>query len=694
MTEAHEVHLIERVANAATTYGHISARPTSPCTIIDLTAGRVDAVSQLEREGENAPSSQIWLRGTDYASTIAEPSRQEYVRWVSDISEREILDGKSIKQWFTYNDEISLWWFTATAQKGQISSPFRWLFYAFALIDTLFERGQLAPGLAWHLWVPDDATGRVLRDYLGSRGEATIHSEQSSDQRENPLQWLSRRIVTPLLHVSRALQLARHTREQRQRLRGDRTSDEGRQRVLVATEYPRSWRPISEAERFDEDVDAFDFYLGTMPWALREEGLDVEWLRTASTVDQYETWERDGIARQNLRDSSAWATIDLRVAGDVLVNHFRWCRDFRRLFDGRRAGQFFRYRGVDMSHWIARDYTNICLGSGVAAMIKVEQYRSVVRARRPAAVLYRDEMFRSGRQLSAGMKGYTHLVGVQHGIINEEATVYCFDNRDVPTSAEHAGHIQHCPVPDTFAAFGEYTRELFERWNGYDPHRVVPIGGPRHDNLVRQLVPASQDRVAMRASIRAKLGIPADSNVVLLCTQRARDAGAWFDLVIRGLRSSGVDAYVAVKTHHYHGGEEEVRQVAANQAFEDYAIFSSDTYPLIASADVVVGGPSTIILEAYLLDRPAISISSSDAFETYPYRQERIGRLVSTVADMTAALEKSFQDENQTDDDFSRHRRIICARHLWNDDAGAGSRLATLIAQPETTMNHPECRRT
>jgi hypothetical protein len=294
-------------------------------------------------------------------------------------------------------------------------------------------------------------------------------------------------------------------------------------------------------------------------------------------------------------------------------------------------------------------------------------------------VVYRDEVFHSGRQLTAGMSGRTRLIGIQHGIIHREMTSYCFDSRDVPERPEGDDHVRYCPVPEVFAAFGEHIRELFRYWGGYAPERVVPVGGARHDVLVRTLTAPAEVESDLGARLRSRLDLPQARPVVLLCTRDAGEAGRWFDLVVQGIEAADMDALVAVKTHQYHGGEDDIRAVAARRFFESYRIFTGDTYPLIACADVVVSGPSTIILEAYLLDTPAISITGSQRYELYPYAAEGIGQVVSSPAAMADALRSALQDGGAAAESFRRQRRLICERHLWNHDAGGGARIATLL---------------
>ena len=311
-------------------------------------------------------------------------------------------------------------------------------------------------------------------------------------------------------------------------------------------------------------------------------------------------------------------------------------------------------------------------------LIKYEQYKRAVRELQPDAVLYRDEMYVSGRVISAAMKGRVRLVGVQHGIIHTDESVYCFDEREVDSIAASPDHVKSCPLPDVFATFGEHTGELFRRRRGYAP-RVEPIGGVRHDELARRFPAVGQSRERLRTNLRRSLGLPLDRKVVLLFTQRAVEAGAWFEMVVRALRGWEEEVVVGVKTHQYHGGERQVRETAERLEWGAYRLFDAATYPLMYCSDVVVGGASTIILEACLLGTPAVSIAGNGDYEVYPYVQDRIGAAAFDGDSMREHLRVLLSDDRGEGGGFASRRQEILRRHLWNDDARACERLYDLI---------------
>ena len=672
------VHLVERVRSPERTFGALREALAEGALVLDLSPGRLDAVSPLD-PGDLPGADARWVGPADYAADLAEPSRRAYVGWVAEAGALDLGDGRSVRELFTYQDELSLWWITQTAQRDQDNSPYRWFFYAFAVIDRLLETGRVAAGAEWHLWAPDRPTADVLAGAVGDRGTVVLHLD-AERPRPRGLGHVGRRYVLgPARQIASALRVAAATRRQRTARGQEALFGNARPSVLAVTVHPRSWRPASEEERFRDGVDAFDHYLGTMPWDLRDEGMGVAWLTAPLDAAEYRRWVAEGVERQTLPDATPWAALSARAARDLAAHHVRWLRQYRRLFERRRVQDRWTYRGAPMGHWIVRDYQNLLGGWANALLIQYEQQRRAAQALRPDAVVYRDEMYVSGRIVSAAFQGVSRRVGVQHGIINAEATVYTFDRRELDPGAGPADYVRTCPVPDVFATFGEHTREFLAGVGGYDPARVVPTGGVRHDELVRRFGPGGADRADRRAVLRRQLGLPTDAPVVLLCTQRRAEAGAWFDLVVSGLAASGEDAFVAVKTHHYHGGETDVRRVAEAHGWTRYALYDGHTYPLIGCADVVVGGPSTIILESRLLGVPAVSISGSSGYEVYPYLAESVGEVVGSAGDMAEVLSRLLSGP-PVGGDGEDPRRSVLRRHLWNDDAVAAKRLARLVA--------------
>lgn len=687
-----EVHLIERVRQPDSVCSAIRELSPHGGTIVDFSSGRVGAVSALDAEALPTSEAFRWVRASDFERDLAASTRREFVRLVHEIGSEPILDGNNIKELLAYGDSFSLWWLSETSEKHAINHPLRWWMYCAAVIDRLFEEGQVEEGLQWNIWAPDATTADFYRSVIGQRGRV-VERGPGRDGPPKPAEPIE--VVRAHLYacyvVARALLMSAAKRVTGGRTGGAHVNEREQTRddlgdekhVIVVSISDTGWKEIVDPENHKSNIDYYDSYMGYMPWTLSDHGISVSWLRNTKAWGEFREWKERCVARSGLRDASQHAVLGSRAALRVLRNTSRLITTFNRLIATRPSGGRWSHSGRVLDHLIERDLRTLCEKSAVNLLVQFEQYRRAVEEVRPAAVLYKSEMFIPGRLISAAMKGRARLIALQHGIHIDEALPYQFDSRDVD-GREAPDHVHYCPMPDIFAAFGEYAVEQFEEWDGFDAGNVVPIGGVRHDHLVRTLYARPEERKELKLTLRSRLDLPAEAPVVLLCTQQRKDVGRWFDMVLQGVEALQPDVFVAVQLHHAHGGAEDVHAAAAAaRGFEHYRIFKDATYPLIACSDVVVTGPSTIVLESVLLDTPALSIAGSQDHETYPYQRDGLATTISTPAELGVALGQILEP-GAPEPGWQHRRRELLRRHLWNDDAGACARLIELIEAEET----------
>ena len=287
----------------------------------------------------------------------------------------------------------------------------------------------------------------------------------------------------------------------------------------------------------------------------------------------------------------------------------------------------------------------------------------------PYAVLYRDEFYAAGRVVSAALKGHTRLIGVQHGMLGNEHTVYQFHGDDIANDDEGASdYIRHCPTPDAFAAFGQQAVSFFEEWEGYPAKWVWPIGGLRHDRLLEQYGNLSAEG---RRALRQFRGLPTEAPVILLCTG-LRSIVPFMTAATIDAAQEIVDTFIIVKPHQYHGGAKEAGAVAAEKGFTRLRVCSTGVYPLIALADVVICGGSTVLQEASLLRIPSIAMIPGRNYTYYPFNDgESLVQTVSSPKALPAAVQRALRKESAS----ARHH----AQYLANRTISASTALSKLL---------------
>lgn len=658
---------------------------------MDISAGQLDG--SHPHVPEEALQASTWINGQDLVSKIGDASRDAYVEWLSEMANQPILHGASIREWFTYRGEISMWWFTKMSEKHPVHHPYKRLFYQIHVLEYLTGQSVPASDVEWYLWVDSQYVGRALAEACSADASVTVSviDHQSSPRlAQTAKEWLksftvieaahalkrgSAKIVQEGKHLYREVRSSRSGQNSSENSVSARVPDSESPFVLFHTRFPKSWMKVGPEERGRALPEKLDRYFGDAPFRLRENGFEVGWLPDVRATD-VEKWEE--VAQgQPMLDASPWMRLSVRDAITILLYRFKWLFFYIWVFVINRAQDEWKYKDIPLGYWLKRTYEKEILGGGdtwTRALINLHRYRSVYAALDPDCVLYRDEFYpRSGRQVSAALKGRVRLLGVQHGMISRDHTVYQWQKRDlpVPVDTRNPDHVQDAPVPDRFLAFGEYYVEQFEEWDGYPADCVIPVGGLRHDGLVERF---GGIEAAQTSQINQEYHLPTDVPVLLLCTGLAEQAGQWFRMVTEAVQSFDEEVFVAVKLHPYHGGEDRIHDAAKDLGFTSYSVYREGIYPLMAASDVLVTGTSTTLLEGNLLGLSAISIVANSEYEPYPYTREELARVVSSEPEMSVALRAVIVEGK-----FKDGPSPTLPRHLRNHDGRACERAASYI---------------
>jgi hypothetical protein len=663
--------------------------------VLDLSVGTLIHPSSLRERGtelSNARDDLRWVDGQKFAAELGDSTRETYLEWLSEIADRPLLGGASIKEWFTYRGELSLWWFTPMGCKNWETHPYRWMFYMMAAVDRVLSRAPESFGDA-HVWTGRPAAGRALEDKLSQWGVSAHirpvagRGDTWSDPTDRPegknhridgrrMLEAAQKLIEHTKILIRQLTFSWTTLRNAQKS-GSPRSEEDDPLVLVHSQFPRSWRPREGHDAVSTDVRFLDHYFGDAPFRWRRMGMEVAWLPTVRWSN-YDEWVEKR-AGPSLGSALPWMTVDVGQVAGLLFHQVKWAIVFLFVFAVKRIQKEWRYEGVRMGTPLFDEFWDLCIrGEGMMGMLKVERYRSACSALRPDAVLYRDEFYKSGRLVSAGTGQTTHRVGVQHGILNREHTTYQFRSEDLPTEVDSGNdRIHSCPVPDRLLGFGEYVREQFGRWDGYNSDRVIPVGSLRHDSLAETVF---GEESSLLESANLEFGLPQDEPVVLVCPGRSHETGLYFEMVLDGLEETSHGALTAVKVHQFHGGEESVHRIAQRRGVTNYSVLRSGVYRLLARADVLVVGTSTLAVESLLLGTPVVSIVAHPEYELYPFTQENIAWTVSAGGRMGSALQQALECQGGPPSDRSERRERL-RRHLHNGDANACGRVNTWLRE-------------
>jgi len=700
-TEIAELHIIMPVESPEQCVKQLVRESTGQVHVLDLSMGNFNVPSMLCEHVHSicgkSDCEVIWIDGHDFAPLVGDKSRLEYVNWLCERADTKGEDGRSIKEWFTYQNEASLWWFSALSVKDVFNRVYpRWQFFAIHVLKYLASEGVTTESTS--VWSVDEEVGRSIKiaaEYTISSATRIRHVSSCNAEQGPPL--LKRIVdsirsleVTQIVrsifsNVRRIVEEVNFSRRKIEPLQSEtfrESATERRPLAVVFTRFPHAWQIERKIEESDKG-EFLDHYLADAPRRLREHGVNVAWLPDVESDEKNlnEWMERRG--KRALPDVLPWMVLKWTDALRVIGHLMRWKVLYVWLFLIRRIHDRWHYEGIPLGDWLKRDYRYLCLGAGGFHMLEVERLRRAFQTIKPDAVVYRNEFHFIGRRIATAAIDSMELIGVQHGMLQREDTTYQLHPSEIGTERKtnKTREQKHLlPVPDRCAVFGTYNVNYFEKWSSYPIDRIHAIGGVRHDRLAENYLLSGGLRSERVGRIRKKLNLPLNQPVILICTDFERSARTLLTLTIKGMQMAGISAFLAIKPHHYHSSKSTVKETLDEERFKNYSIYGGSIYQLMFVADVIVTGTSTVTIESCLLDTPSIVAAAHQEYQLYPYIEENIGRVVTNAGSMGECLRYAL-----TNGTLVKRNNKVLKRHLDNADAKACVRLAKLILKTAGT---------
>jgi hypothetical protein len=287
--------------------------------------------------------------------------------------------------------------------------------------------------------------------------------------------------------------------------------------------------------------------------------------------------------------------------------------------------------------------------------------RCLRRAGNVKAVLVCEEMYPMGMMdIAAAHRLGVPAIGVQHGTLFPMHLIYT-----VPP-----GQVAGSPIPDRFAVFGDYDREVLSQVGSFPADRIAVTGSQRLDHLVSN---PPDPRAA-----REQLGLPTDKKILLLATQFYPwflEAGKAVFTAVAGRD----DCIVCVKTHPRDVPLDVYRQLAADVGATNVRFYDSHFDELLAACDVLISGSSTTMFEAILLGRDAICVNFSDEVDRYTYVSSGAALPATTNDQARAAVAQVLAGEVVK---LAEGRAKFITRHAGHTATGQGTKaIADLVVQ-------------
>lgn len=230
----------------------------------------------------------------------------------------------------------------------------------------------------------------------------------------------------------------------------------------------------------------------------------------------------------------------------------------------------------------------------------------------------------------------------------------------------------YAPVHSTkMAVWGELPR-LWLISNGAEPEQLVVTGQPRLDALVS---PGPQ---RSRADVLGQLGLdPARTTWIVAPDPEPREIRHAMTEIVFAIASAFPDVQVIVRPHPADDIKYYQIRLATGLASGRLVLGTRiDAASLLAAADLLFVGQSTLGLEAMILGRPVVVLNPSRAFEFVPYVSEGAAPAVYEAGELVPVLTSLLGDDRAR---FEAGRHRFVERYASAADGGSTARVVDLI---------------
>ena len=368
--------------------------------------------------------------------------------------------------------------------------------------------------------------------------------------------------------------------------------------------------------------------------------------------------DSSGIGWTPLQDVDPWAGIRCNVESEARRLGAIW----KAALNSSEA-TLITYRGVPIvpvlrSEWLTFAELSLRYDTMRQYLLWIDFIDRALAIWNPRVVLLADESMGVNVVLrTLARKRGARTLHVQHGAFTEHA-------KDRPTE------LDICTVG------GEATRRALIEI-GSDPERVVATGLPQFDPLA--------DADALREfPIRTSFGLPDDKPLVVYTMLSGQGVASREDVVAairEALRAAETlrDTCSFLFKRHPADRDDLLRSMGVDPDSAGISVtLDAPLHPILAAADVVVTQMSVTGIEALMLGKPLIIVSSPGSFDTIPYAEYGAALKVSGEGDLAPAILRVMQDEN-TREHLAAGRDRFVLDYAFKNDGHATERIVEQV---------------
>ena len=595
----------------------------------------------------------FYIDGNTYASRYNGSSRDEFLKWVSKISSKRIVPGKSIAEQFVYDNNLSLWWLTKISQK-QFNHTFISTYFhqktALKLILKELKTVHYSSGLPNKIYLV--CNDKLEFDYFHSFiiNQNNIKNNEHSIRIINPLnnykvgfsfKLALRGLIGTLIffiEVFKANKASRRLIENKNILAEH----------LIASVYPKDWFSQHDGKSIPLDNDR---YLGELSNTLKENGLSIAYLLIFVDLDEVKKWKSISKNIEVVVPIPSELFV-LKIFFKIIFYRLKWLllifRDLSYVSSKIKVTNPKNKSELLLHKMVLMNLSVLVYGNISAHLYRYEILKNTKILNNVKSIILRKEFHSVSRLTKAALRNTKiKIIGVQHGAVNDQYYQYYLSSQETGLTSLstnlHSDYIKYMPVPNGVFLFGNSSKNFLMRNKGYPTKRLIVTGPTRQDKSVIINNTINQNGIN---DIKEGLNLCLDRKLLLLCT------GSLYinnivSLTIKAIKRCSSKPYLIIKFHQSLNNK--TRLDVRNNLIDDLdcSIVDSKINELLMISDCVMSQPSTVAYESVLYGKPHILIGKdlyliNDVLSAW----DPLIKVVDNVLETTEAIDSILNNNN------------------------------------------------
>lgn len=321
--------------------------------------------------------------------------------------------------------------------------------------------------------------------------------------------------------------------------------------------------------------------------------------------------------------------------------------------------------GQNLSFFFSRQYLTIIIAF-------IEMAKRMVEIENPDAIMLLGESFTAGRAIiaQAKSKGIPTLL-LAHGMYYRYHLYFNHIDGDIGPNKEATA--PYCPIPDKFAMYDEYTKDVLVSYGKIPDADVIVTGVPRYDILTRA------DKVFNREKIFNRLGLDRRKRLVTWMAQPSSAHESNINAVYNAVKSLQ-DVQLVIKLHP--SQDQKAMIYRKYKSFKPLIIggYGVITFELLYASDIVISWRSTTALEALILDKPLIIVDLVGKPVLPSYVEYGAAIYIDKEDALIPAIESILYDR-ETRQKLALARDRFLSEIGYRQDEQASQRVADLVIE-------------